>query len=151
MAPHRSTLAWKIPWMEDPGRLQSMGSRRVRHDSAISLLLFTSCIGEGNGNPLQCSCLENLWIEEPGGQQSLGSQRAGHNWSDSAHTHANRRISLDLLLIFNWIFSLLLSCESYLHVYWTLILIRYTNYQYCFPFSKLHFILLIVSLLWRNF
>ena len=32
MAPHSSTLAWKIPWMEEPGRLQSMGSRRVGHD-----------------------------------------------------------------------------------------------------------------------
>ena len=32
MATHSSTLAWKIPWMEEPGRLQSMGSRRVRHD-----------------------------------------------------------------------------------------------------------------------
>ena len=32
MAPHSSTLAWKIPWMEKPGRLQSMGSPRVRHD-----------------------------------------------------------------------------------------------------------------------
>ena len=32
MAPHSSTLAWKIPWMEEPGRLQSMGSRRVRHN-----------------------------------------------------------------------------------------------------------------------
>ena len=32
MAPHSSTLAWKIPWMEEPGRLRSMGSRRVRHD-----------------------------------------------------------------------------------------------------------------------
>ena len=32
MAPHSSTLAWKIPWTEEPGRLQSMGSRRVRHD-----------------------------------------------------------------------------------------------------------------------
>ena len=32
MAPHSSTLAWKIPWMEEPGRLQSMGLRRVRHD-----------------------------------------------------------------------------------------------------------------------
>ena len=57
MAPHSSTLAWKIPWMEEPGRLQSMGSRRVGHDWATSLSL--SCIGEGNGNPLQCSCLEN--------------------------------------------------------------------------------------------
>jgi len=32
MAPHSSTLAWKIPWLEEPGRLQSMGSRRVAHD-----------------------------------------------------------------------------------------------------------------------
>ena len=41
MAPHSSTLAWKIPWMEEPGRLQSMGSLRVRHDSVTSLSLFT--------------------------------------------------------------------------------------------------------------
>ena len=54
-----STLAWKIPWMEEPGRLQSMGSLRVGHDWVTSLSLFTSCIGEGKGNPLQCSCLEN--------------------------------------------------------------------------------------------
>ena len=55
MAPHSRTLAWKIPWTEGPGRLQSMGSLRVRHDWASSL----SCIGEGNGNLLQYSCLEN--------------------------------------------------------------------------------------------
>ena len=59
MAPHSSTLAWKIPQTEEPGRLQSMGSLRVGHDWATSLSLFTSCIGEGNGNSLQCSCLEN--------------------------------------------------------------------------------------------
>ena len=41
MAPHSSTLAWKIPWMEEPGRLQSMGSRRVEQDWATSLSLFT--------------------------------------------------------------------------------------------------------------
>ena len=41
MAPHSSTLAWKIPWMEGPGRLQSMGSLRVGHDWATSLSLFT--------------------------------------------------------------------------------------------------------------
>ena len=55
MATHSSTLAWKIPWTEEPGRLQSMGSPRVGHNWATSL----SCIGEGTGNPLQCSCLEN--------------------------------------------------------------------------------------------
>ena len=41
MAPHSSILAWKIPWMEEPGRLRSMGSLRVRHDWATSLSLFT--------------------------------------------------------------------------------------------------------------
>ena len=41
MAPHSSTLAWKIPWTEEPGRLQSMGLLRVRHDWATSLRLFT--------------------------------------------------------------------------------------------------------------
>ena len=35
MAPHSSTLAWKIPWTEEPGRLQSMGLQRVKHDRAI--------------------------------------------------------------------------------------------------------------------
>ena len=59
MAPHSSTLAWKIPWTEETGRLQSMGLLRVRHDWATSLSFSLSCIGEGNGNPLQCSCLEN--------------------------------------------------------------------------------------------
>ena len=57
MAPHSSTLAWKISWTEEPGRLQSMGSQRVRHDWVTSLSL--SCIGEGNGNPVQYYCLEN--------------------------------------------------------------------------------------------
>ena len=51
MATHSSTLAWTIPWMKEPGRLQSMWSRRVRHDWATSLSLFPF--------PLQCSCLEN--------------------------------------------------------------------------------------------
>ena len=59
MAPHSSTLAWKIPWMEEPGRLQSMGSLRVGHDWVLHFPFSLSCIGEGNGNPLQCSCLEN--------------------------------------------------------------------------------------------
>ena len=58
MAPHSSTLAWKIPWMEEPGRLQSMGSLRGTTER-LHFHFSLSCIGEGNGNPLQCSCLEN--------------------------------------------------------------------------------------------
>ena len=107
MATHSSILAWRIPWTEERGRLQSMGLQRVGHDCVTSLSLSTfmhwrrewhptpvllpgkshggrnlvgcspwgreesdtterlhflfslSCIGEGNGNPLQGSCLEN--------------------------------------------------------------------------------------------
>ena len=43
-----------------------------------------SCIGEGNGNPLQCSCLENPRDEDPGGLPSVGSHRVGHDWSNLA-------------------------------------------------------------------
>ena len=57
MAPHSSTLAWKIPWMEEPGRLQSMGLLRLTERLHFHFSLL--CIGEGNGNPLQCFCLEN--------------------------------------------------------------------------------------------
>ena len=59
MAPHSSTLAWKIPWMEEPVRLQSMGSLRVDTTERLHFHFSLSCIGEGNGNLLQCSCLEN--------------------------------------------------------------------------------------------
>ena len=59
MATHSSTLAWKIPWMEEPDRLQSMGSQRVGHDWATSLSFTMGFPGVGNDNPLQYSCLEN--------------------------------------------------------------------------------------------
>ena len=59
MAPHSSTLAWKIPWTEEPGGLQSMGSIESDTTERFHFHFSLSRIGEGNGNPLQCSCLEN--------------------------------------------------------------------------------------------
>ena len=59
MAPHSSTLAWKIPWAEEPGWLQSMGSLRVGPTERLPFHFSLSRIVEGNGNPLQCPCLEN--------------------------------------------------------------------------------------------
>ena len=59
MAPHSSTLAWKIPWTEEPGGLQSMGSLQSDTIERLYFHFSLSRIGEGNGNPLQCSCLEN--------------------------------------------------------------------------------------------
>ena len=59
MAPHSSTLAWKIPWMEEPGGLQSKGRQESDTIERLHFHFSLPCIGEGNGNPLQFSCLEN--------------------------------------------------------------------------------------------
>jgi len=59
MAPHSSALAWKIPWMEEPGGLQSTGSLESDKTQGLHFHFSLSCTGEGNGNPLQCSCMEN--------------------------------------------------------------------------------------------
>ena len=52
------TLAWQIPWAEEPGGLQSTGSLGVGHER-LHFHFSLSCLGEGNGNSLQCSCLDN--------------------------------------------------------------------------------------------
>ena len=58
-APHSRTFAQKIPWTEVPGRLQSMGSLESDTTERLHFHFSLSCIGGGNGSPLQCSCLEN--------------------------------------------------------------------------------------------
>ena len=79
MAPHSSTRAWKIPWMEEPGGLQSTGSLELDTTEPFHFHFSLSCIGEGNGNPLQCSCLENPRDGKPGGLPSMGSHRVRHD------------------------------------------------------------------------
>ena len=59
MAPHSSTLAWKIPWTEEPGRCSPWGRYESDTTERLHFHFSLSCIGEGNGKPLQCSCLEN--------------------------------------------------------------------------------------------
>ena len=79
MAPHSSTFAWKIPRTEEPGRLQFMGSLESDTTERLPFHFSLSCIGEGNGNPLQCSCLKNPRDRKPGGLPSMGSHRVGHD------------------------------------------------------------------------
>ena len=84
MAPHSSTLAWKIPWTEELGGLQSMGSLRVGHDWATS---FTFCFHALEKEMATHSSVLTWGIPgtgEPGGLLSMGSHRVGHNWSDLA-------------------------------------------------------------------
>ena len=59
MAPYSRTLAWEISWTEEPGRLQSMGRKESDTTERLHFHFSLSCTGEGNGNPLQDSCLEN--------------------------------------------------------------------------------------------
>ena len=75
MAPHSSALAWTIPWMEEPGRLQSMGSLRVGHDSASSLLLFTFMHWRRKWQPTPVSL--------PGESQGWGNLLGCHLWGST--------------------------------------------------------------------
>ena len=72
MAPHSSTLAWKIPWMVEPGRLQPMGLLRVGHDWATSLSLFTFMHWRRKWQPTP--------VFLPGESQGPGSLVGCHLW-----------------------------------------------------------------------
>ena len=88
MATHSSTLAWKIPWTEEPGRLQSMGSLRVGHDWSTSLSLFTFMHWrrKWQHTPMFILAWRIPGTGEPGGLPATGSHRVGHNWKDFAAT-----------------------------------------------------------------
>ena len=81
MAPHSSTLAWKLPWTEEPGGLWSMGSQRVGHDWATLLSLFTFMHWRRKWHHTPVFL---PGTGEPGGLPSVGSHRVGHDWSDLA-------------------------------------------------------------------
>ena len=101
MAPHSSTLAWKIPWMEEPGGLQSMGSLRVGHNWATSLSLFHFHASEKETATHSCVLAWRIpGTGEPGGLTSMGSHRVGHDWSDLAAAAAGQ---LNLLTFHLWI------------------------------------------------
>ena len=124
---HSSTLAWKIPWMEEPGRLQSMGSLELDTTERLHSHFSLSCIGEGNGNPLQCSCLENprdggaWWAAVYGVAQSwtwlkrLSSSSRSYLQIKRIYSYENIFLfpPLELLLVFKFAHE----CYEYLHTY----------------------------------
>ena len=110
MAPHSSTLAWKIPWMEEPGRLQSMGLLRVGHGWATSLSLFTFMHWRRKSQPTPVFLPgESQGWGEPGGLPSMGSHRVRHDWSDLAAAATLIR-KLEVQLDKCWIISII-KCD----------------------------------------
>ena len=77
MAPHSSTLAWKTPWTEEPGGLQSMGSLRVGHD--FTFTFHFHALEKDMVNHSSVLAWRIPGAEEPGGLPSLGLHRVGHN------------------------------------------------------------------------
>ena len=98
MAPHSSTLAWKILWMEEPGRLQSMGSLRVGPTERLHFHFSLSCVGKGNGNPL-------MFL--PGESQEWGSLVGCRLWGcteqDTTEVTQQQQQMLRKLLFFHWV------------------------------------------------
>ena len=79
MAPYSSTLAWKIPWMEEPGRLQSMGSLRAGHTERLHFTFHFHALEKEMATHSSVLAWRIPGTGEPGGLLSMGSHRVGHN------------------------------------------------------------------------
>ena len=105
MAPHSSTLAWKIPWMEEPGRLQSMGSLRVGHDWATSLSLFTFMHWRRTWQPTPV-----FLPGESQGQRSLVGYRLwGRTEKDTTEVTSQQQQQIEFTFFFLFFFVLYMT------------------------------------------
>ena len=112
MAPHSSTLAWKIPWTEEPGRLQSMGS--LKSQTRLSDFTFTFHFNALEKEMATHSSVLAWRIPgtgEPGGLPSVGSHRVGHDWSDLAAAAAAAAYTNSGTVLFS-------KSLKYIHIIW---------------------------------
>ena len=79
MAPHSSTLAWRIPGTEEPGGLRSMGSLRVGHDNDVTFTFHFHALEKEMATHSSVLAWRISGTGEPGGLPSVGSHRVGHN------------------------------------------------------------------------
>ena len=98
MATHSSTLAWKIPWTEGPGRLQSMGSLGVGHDWATSLFTFHfHALEKEMATHSSVLAWRIPGTGESGGLLSVELHRVGHDWRDTAAAAPNEHYHLSFM------------------------------------------------------
>ena len=121
MAPHSSTLAWKLPWTESLVGCSPWGRWELDMTRWLHFHFSLSCIGEGNGNPLQCPCLENprdggaWWAAVSGVAQSWtrlkrlssSSSPKSWNWLKLAEINYNYYPPLFFALLY-----LVLQCQT---------------------------------------
>ena len=84
MAPHSSALAWKIPWAEEPGRLQSMGSLSWTRLSDLTFTFHLHALEKEMATPSSVLAWRIPGTGEPGGLPSMRLHRVGHDWHDLA-------------------------------------------------------------------
>ena len=84
MAPHSSTLAWKVPWTEEPGGLQPKGSLGLGRDFTFTFTFHFHALEEEMATHSSVLAWRIPGMGDPGGLLSLGSHRVGHDWSDLA-------------------------------------------------------------------
>ena len=84
MSPHSSTLAWKIPWMEEPGGLQSLGSLSRTRLSDLTFTFHFHALEKEMATHSSVLAWRIPGTGEPGGLPSMGSHRVRHDWSDLA-------------------------------------------------------------------
>ena len=107
MASHSSTLAWKIPWTEEPGRLQSMGSLKVGHGLTTSLSLFTSMHWRRKWQPTPVF----LPGESQGWRSLVGCHLWGRTESDTTDaTQQQHMLSKNMLRHLRLVFGSFLHC-----------------------------------------
>ena len=116
MAPHSSTPAWKIPWMEEPGRLQSMGSLRIRHDWAPSLSLFTFMHWRRKWQPTPVF----LPGESQGRGSLVGCRLRGLTESDTTEATSSSNSSSSTHYKGQWLHGLSISSRNSEHFYFQL-------------------------------
>ena len=140
MAPHPSTLAWKIPWMEEPGRLQSMDRWGSDTTEQLPFHFSLSCIGEGNGKPLQCSCLENTRDGEAWWAAIYGVAQSRTQLEQLRSSSSSNRVNMLLVSLWPlWHYHCLFPL-----LYWPLFPVSICIFSSFYRFSSRHTELFII-------
>ena len=118
MAPHSSTLAWKTPWMEEPGRLQSMGSLSRTWLSNFTFTFHFHALEKEMATHSSVLAWRIPGMGEPGGLLSMGSHRVRHDWSGLAvagnYLYQERKLKLKLKYHF-WLIDKESACQCRWH------------------------------------